>query len=93
MDLQAFAQAGKALNGSDEEWKRPLARMLGPYHPMGARDSIDPRLPFRWANGDREIPEWVIATMVRMLRERGAHMISAAEALERSSAESGALAK
>jgi hypothetical protein len=82
MDLQAFAAAGQALNLSKVEWKRPLARMLGPHHPSGPRDSIDPRLPFRWASGEREIPAWVVETMTRMLHERAAELTMAAQALE-----------
>jgi hypothetical protein len=87
MDLKAFVQAGQALSGSEDEWKRPLARTLGPHHPSGARDSIDPRLPFRWASGERDIPAWVVSAMARLLRERATYMVTAAEALERASAE------
>jgi hypothetical protein len=50
-------RAGELLLGAD--WKRPLARLLGPHHPQGARESMDPRLPFRWASGERPIPAWV----------------------------------
>lgn len=42
-----------------DRWRRKLARALGPLHPQGARETIDPRLPARWATGERDIPDWV----------------------------------
>lgn len=52
------------------EWQRTLARALGPFHPAGAREAIDDRLVRRWASGDREIPDWVIPALTRMLDAR-----------------------
>lgn len=70
--------AGELLIGP--EWKRPLAKLLGPYHPQGARETLDPRLPFRWAaepstdpgNKDqsRPVPDWVGPVLARLLDER-----------------------
>lgn len=74
-----------ALIASDfygPRWRHALARALGPYHPRGPRETIDPRLVARWASGDRPIPEWVkpalgiiarqhLAGMERYLRRAG----------------------
>lgn len=51
------------------EWQRPLARELGPLHPDGPRETLDPRLIQRWATGDRPIPGWVAPTLGRLLAE------------------------
>src|SRR5262249_31345568 len=42
-----FVSAGSLLFGL--EWQRPVARMLGPLHPEGGRNTIDDRLVRRWA--------------------------------------------
>lgn len=68
MTKEHLEQAGRLLLG--EEWKRPLAKLLGPHHPMGARESLDPRLPFRWASGERPVPLWVTLTLATLLAER-----------------------
>lgn len=78
LDRVALEEAGHLLLGP--EWKRPLAKLLGPHHPLGARDSLDPRLPFRWAmepNTDpeksdqsRPVPSWVWPVLARLLAER-----------------------
>ncbi len=68
------------------EWKRPAARLLGPHHPTGARESLDPRLPFRWASGERQVPDWVGPVLARLLSER-------AESLARDAKAARALAK
>ena len=64
-----LAPAGRLLSGSDEEWKRPLARMLGAMHPDGPRESLDPRGVDRWASGAREIPGWVGPAVARLLTD------------------------
>lgn len=61
-------EAARLLLGP--EWKRPLARLLGPHHPAGARESLDPRLPFRWASGERPVPGWVPPVLAQALAER-----------------------
>lgn len=68
MTKEHLEQAGRLLLG--EEWKRPLAKLLGPYHPTGARESLDPRLPFRWASGERPIPTWVTGVLSELLAKR-----------------------
>lgn len=72
MTKEHLEQAGRLLLG--EEWKRPLAKLLGPYHPTGARESLDPRLPFRWASGERPVPSWVTATLATLLVDRKAEL-------------------
>jgi hypothetical protein len=62
---ELLASAGSLLFGS--EWQRPLARVLGPLHPEGARNSIDDRLVRRWASGERPIPDWVIPAVRRVV--------------------------
>jgi hypothetical protein len=78
LDRHSLEEAGRLLLGN--EWKRPLARLLGPYHPDGPRETLDPRLPFRWAVDPSEdpktgargrpIPEWVGPVLSRLLAER-----------------------
>lgn len=68
MDPEALAHVGKLLIGS--EWQRPMARLLGPWHPAGARDSLDPRLVQRWASGERPVPAWVASVLAHLLEER-----------------------
>ncbi|MBI1689552.1 hypothetical protein [Methylorubrum sp. DB1722] len=70
--------AARLLLGN--EFKRPLARLLGPYHPDGARESIDPRLVFRWLAPPRigsernpawrPIPAWVAPVLGKLLAEQ-----------------------
>lgn len=68
LDRQLLAEVGEDLFGV--EWRRAMARALGPLHPRGARETIDPRLPARWATGEREIPEWVGPALRHLMRER-----------------------
>lgn len=68
MDRQTLEKAGVLLLGPD--WKLPLASVLGPHHPEGAREKIDPRLVRRWAAGDRAIPGWVAPVIIDLLMER-----------------------
>ncbi len=68
MDPETLAYAGKLLLGP--EWQRPMARLLGPHHPAGARDSLDPRLVQRWASGERPIPAWVAHVLAHLLDDR-----------------------
>lgn len=78
-DRQALEEAARLLLG--EEFKRPLARLLGPHHPDGPRKTLDPRLPFRWfaepLNADgrsntqaRPIPDWVWPVIAKLLADR-----------------------
>ena len=60
-------EAAELLLGA--EWQRPLARVLGPLHPDGPRESLDPRLIQRWAAGERPIPGWVAPTLGRLLAD------------------------
>jgi hypothetical protein len=75
-----LALAGRLLLG--DEWKRPLARLLGPHRPQGARETMDPRLPFRWASGERPIPGWVAPVLVRPLRDRAEDLSAQMDACE-----------
>lgn len=68
MDTETLRLAGELLLGP--EWKRPLAKLLGPHHPDGARESLDPRLPFRWASGERPVPGWVDPVLAALLTEQ-----------------------
>lgn len=60
--------AGELLFG--EDWKNPLARALGPFHPDGARARIDDRLVRRWASGERQVPPWVRSACIRLCLRR-----------------------
>lgn len=62
-----LAAAGRLLSDDPEGWKRPLARSLGPLHPDGPRETLDPRGVDRWASGAREIPGWVGPAVARLL--------------------------
>lgn len=72
MDKETLEQAGRLLIG--EDWKLPMASVLGPHHPEGARERLDPRLVRRWAVGDRPggrpIPPWVGPVLAALLEER-----------------------
>ena len=82
-DLEA---AGRLLSDDPGEgWKRPLARALGPCHPDGPRESLDPRGVDRWASGAREIPPWVGPALACLL-------VELAEGLEAEAAEARAVA-
>ena len=80
MSPEKLARMGRLLLGA--EWQRPLARLLGPLHPDGPRDSIDPRLVQRWASADRPIPEWVEPVLLGMLKPRIAELRAQAEEAE-----------
>lgn len=78
MTPETLAQAGQLLLGP--EWQRPLARFLGPRHPAGARESLDPRLVQRWASGERPVPSWVPGVLAELLGQRaGMYKIRAKE--------------
>lgn len=88
IDRKTLAEAGQILVGGPE-WKRPLAKILGPLHPSGARESLDPRLPFRWAaepnaenrkDNSRPIPSWVGPALVRLLDEKAQQHLRDADA-------------
>ncbi|GEP08845.1 hypothetical protein [Methylobacterium gnaphalii] len=68
MTPELLARAGRALAG--DEWRRPLARALGPLHPDGPREELDQRLVSRWSLGQREIPGWVRPALVGLLWRR-----------------------
>ncbi|KQP62136.1 hypothetical protein [Methylobacterium sp. Leaf112] len=80
LDRKSLIEAGLLLMGP--EWKRPLAKVLGQYHPDGPRDTVDPRLPYRWSlepdpekgklqkDQSRPIPEWVGPVLAKLLAER-----------------------
>ena len=61
-----LATAGRLLTG-EEQWKRPLARILGEHHPEGPRESMDPRAVDRWVNGVKEMPDWLEPVLIRLL--------------------------
>ena len=65
--LEMLERVGVVLCGPD--WQRPMARLLGPHHPDGARDSIDDRLVRRWRSGERAVPEWVRGALLRLLNQ------------------------
>lgn len=77
LDPKTLEQAARLLIG--DEWKRPLARLLGPHHPRQGRESLDPRLPFRWASGERPIPDWVEGVLADMLIHRAEYLDFQAE--------------
>jgi hypothetical protein len=81
LDVETLMAVGEMLHG--HEWRRPLAADLGPLHPEGARDTIDPRLPARWATGKRAIPAWVRPALALLLIE---HAQALAEDAERARA-------
>ncbi|SEP04677.1 hypothetical protein SAMN02799625_04537 [Methylobacterium sp. UNC300MFChir4.1] len=80
-DPDLLRRAGEALYG-DGDWRRPMARLLGPHHPDGPRDEVDPRSVSRWSNGGREIPDWVWPVLARLLRERAADAAEVARDIE-----------
>ena len=80
MGAEDFRRAGDVIFG--QEWQRPMSRALGPLHPDGPRESIDERLVRRWASGDREIPVWVSAAIVRVAGERAAALRREADAMD-----------
>ncbi|SDM57051.1 hypothetical protein SAMN05216360_102472 [Methylobacterium phyllostachyos] len=91
LDRKTLEQAARLLLG--DEWKRPLARLLGPYHPSGPMETIDPRLPFRWTmeppedstakfNG-RPIPDWVWPVLREMLHQRALDLASQSREAQR----------
>ncbi|SFG81146.1 MULTISPECIES: hypothetical protein [Methylobacterium] len=77
MDKVVLAEAARLLLGP--EWKRPLAKLLGPHHPAGPRDSLDPRLAFRWASGERPVPDWVPGVLADMLIHRAELLVHQSE--------------
>lgn len=77
LDRALLCEVGQLLYG--DEWRRQLARDLGPLHPAGARESIDHRLPARWAAGNKPIPAWVGPALKRLLAERETNLIALAQ--------------
>lgn len=65
---EAFCKAGQVMFGDGWRSGRAFATALGPHHPEGPRESIDERLIRRWASGEREIEDWVIDALPRVLR-------------------------
>lgn len=72
LDRKTLFDVGVFLHGGD--WRRPIAKDLGPLHPEGFRETIDPRLPARWATGERDIPAWVGPAIAHLLEERAWRM-------------------
>ncbi len=81
MDRDLLIRAGEALRAG-EDWRRPLARLLGPHHPDGPRDELDPRMVSRWASGQMGIPEWVQEALARLTRETGERLLNVADELD-----------
>ncbi|GEL41805.1 hypothetical protein MEX01_23960 [Methylorubrum extorquens] len=81
MTPDMLARAGEALRHG-EDWRRPLARLLGPHHPAGPRNEIDPRMVSRWASGAMEIPDWVPEVLARLTRETGERLLDVADELD-----------
>ena len=81
MTPDQLARAGEALRHG-EDWRRPLARLLGPHHPAGPRNEIDPRMVSRWASGAMEIPPWVPEALARLTRETGERLLDVADELD-----------
>lgn len=99
LDRHTLEQAARLLLGA--EWKRPLAKLLGAYHPNGPVASIDPRLPFRWMmeppedttakwNG-RPIPPWVWPVLSELLHERALDLAAQSRDAQRLHLEIGIL--
>lgn len=99
LDRKTLEQAARLLLG--DEWKRPLAKLLGAYHPNGPRESIDPRLPFRWTmeppedstakfNG-RPIPPWIWPVLSELLHERALDLAAQSRDAQRLHLEIGIL--
>ena len=63
--LTRLTKVGRALYG--EDWQRPIARDLGPYHPREAREQLDDRLVRRWVSGERPVPAWVDTVLPKLL--------------------------
>ncbi len=80
MDTETLARAGQLLLGP--EWQRPMARLLGPRHPGGIRESLDPRLIQRWASGERPVPSWVPGVLADLLTARSGQLRHAATECE-----------
>lgn len=68
MDIALLIDIARLLYGDD--WQRPLARGLGPFHPHGARESIDDRLVRRWVAGERPVAGWVSMVMLDLMEKR-----------------------
>ena len=81
MTPELLARAGEALCHG-EDWRRPVARLLGPLHPNGARDEIDPRMVSRWASGALDIPGWVGEALATLTREIGEKLLDVADDIE-----------
>ena len=80
MDRDLLHRAGEALR-QGEDWRRPLARLLGPLHPDGPRDELDPRMVSRWASGAMDVPDWVREALARLTRETGERLLDIADEL------------
>lgn len=81
MTPELLARAGEALR-QGEDWRRPMARILGPLHPDGPRDEIDPRMVSRWASGALDIPGWVDEALAHLTRETGERLLEVADDIE-----------
>lgn len=75
MTPDQLRMAGAAIVGRDDEWQRELCRILGPLHPEGPREVLDPRLLRRWLSGNREIPSWVVVHLSQELHGAAGRLI------------------
>lgn len=80
MTPDSLAAAGELLAGA--EWQTAIARMLGPLHPQGARESIDVRLVRKWVSQERPIPPWVQPALAKLLAEQPAKLAKQARKCE-----------
>lgn len=79
MTPDTLRRAAALLVGPDPG-AREMGRLLGPAHPDGPRDELDPRLMRRWLSGARDIPGWVVAELERLLIAEATRLRSASEA-------------
>lgn len=80
MTPDTLAAAGQLLAGP--EWQTAIARMLGPLHPQGARESIDVALVRRWLREERPIPAWVQPAIAELLAQQPAKLARQARKCE-----------
>jgi hypothetical protein len=80
MTPDTLAAAGELLAGA--EWQTALARMLGPLHPQGARESLDVSLVRKWVRQERAIPGWVQPALAKLLAEQPAKLAKQARKCE-----------
>jgi hypothetical protein len=72
-------RAAELLVGPDPG-AREMGRLLGPAHPDGPKDELDPRLMRRWLSGSRAIPGWVVIELERRLNAEADRLRAESEA-------------